>query len=117
MKLWNGSELERQKIPRWQRLRKEPVTEGQSQERVHVRRAVTRKEAKGKRKEVREKPEHVGLVASQATLQRGVEKEATTTCTPLMKVTVKSMKKQLTMRKIRKRGVCQKKVKMSSARG
>ena len=31
-------------------------------------------------------------VARQETLQRGVEKEATTTCTPLVKMTVKTLK-------------------------
>ena len=45
--------------------------------RTHVRRAVARKEAKSKRKVAREKPEHVGRVARQDTLQRGVEKVAT----------------------------------------
>ena len=44
--------------------------------RTHDRRAVVRKEAKGKRRVAREKPEHVGRVARQATLQRGVD-EAT----------------------------------------
>ena len=60
--------------------RKNPVAEGQWQE------------ANGKRKVAREKPEHVGRVARQDTLQRVVEKEATT-----MKMTVKTLKKQLTI--------------------
>ena len=51
--------------------------------RTHDRRAVVKKEAKGKRRVAREKPEHVGRVARQATLQRGVEREATKTCTPM----------------------------------
>ena len=51
---------------------------------------MARKVAKGKRKASREKPEHVRRVAKQYALQRGVEKEATTNCTPLMKMTVKS---------------------------
>ena len=55
----------------------------------------------------REKPERVGRVARQENLKRGVEKEATNICTPLMKMTVKTLKKHLTMRrKICKHGVC-----------
>ena len=46
-------------------------------ERTHGRRAVTRKEARSWRNLAREKPEHVGFVARQATLQRGVEAVAT----------------------------------------
>ena len=56
------------------------------------RRAVARKEAKGKGEVARVQPEHVGLVARHATLQR-------------MKITVETLKMQLTMRKICKRGV------------
>ena len=70
--------------------------------RTHGRKAVARKEAKGNRKVAREKPERFGRVARQATLQRGVENEATTNCTP----TVKTLEKQLTMKKICQRGVC-----------
>ena len=80
-------------------------------ERAHGRRAVARKEAKGKRKVAMEKPENLGRVARQATMEHGVEKEATTFCTPLMKMTVKTLKKQLAMKKICKRGVCWTKVK------
>ena len=58
----------------------------------------------------REKLEHVGRVARQATLQRGVEKVATTICTPLMEMTVKTLKKQLTVR----RSASRKKRKISS---
>ena len=45
--------------------------------RTHGRRAVARKEAKGKRKVAREKSEHVGFVVNQDTLQRGVVRAAT----------------------------------------
>ena len=38
---------------------------------------MARKEAKGKRKVAREKPEHVGRVARQDTLEPGAGKEAT----------------------------------------
>ena len=85
-------------------------------ERTHGRRAVARKEANGKRNMAREIPEHVGRVARQDTLQRGVEKEAPTICTPLMKMTVETFKKRLTMMKSCKRGVYKKKVKMSSGK-
>ena len=84
------------------------------EERIHGRMAVARKEAKVKRKVAREKPEHVGRVARQATMQRGVEKEAAPMCTPLMQMPVKTLKKQQTMRKICKRGVCWKQVTLSS---
>ena len=67
---------------------------------------MARKEAKGMREAAREKPEHLGRVARQATMQRGVEKEATTSCTPWMKMTVKTLKVQLSLKKICKRGVC-----------
>ena len=52
--------------------------------------AVARKEAKGKRKVAREKPEHVGRVARQDTSELGAGKEATNTCTPSMLTTVKN---------------------------
>ena len=61
-----------------------------------------------------QKPEHVGRVARQATLQRGVDKVATKSCTPLTKMTVETLKKQLTMRKTCKHGVCKKEVIMGS---
>ena len=44
------------------------------EERAHGRSAVARMDAKGKRKVVREKPEHVGLVVIKDTMLRGVEK-------------------------------------------
>ena len=50
------------------------------------RRVAARKGAKGKRKVAREKPEHVGRVARQDTLQRGVIKKATTNCTPSINI-------------------------------
>ena len=65
--------------------------------RTHGRKAVGRKEAKGKRNVARENTEHVGLVVKYDTLQRGVEREETQTCTLLRKMTVKTLKKQLTM--------------------
>ena len=43
--------------------------------RTHGRRAVAIKEAKTSRKVAREKPEHVGRVARQDILLRGVERE------------------------------------------
>ena len=73
-------------------------------EETHGRRAVARKKAKGKKQVARKKPEYVGRVARQDTLQRSVEKGATTHSTPLMKLTVKTLEKQLTMRKICKDG-------------
>ena len=60
----------------------------------------------GKKKVAREKTEHVGLVVKQETLQRGVERTATTTCTPLLKMRVKALKRRLTMMESCKRGVC-----------
>ena len=65
---------------RWQRWEEEP----------QCRRAVARKEAQGKIMVAREKPGHDGRVEGQDTLQRGAEKEATTSCTPLMNMTVKA---------------------------
>ena len=47
----------------------------------------------------------------QDTSQRGVEREATTTCTPLMEMTVTTVKKHMTMMKICKQGAGQKKPK------
>ena len=44
---------------------------------THGKRAVAGKEAKVKRKMAMETPEHVGHVARQDTLQRGVEKKVT----------------------------------------
>ena len=44
--------------------------------------AAVRKEAKGRRKAAREKPERVGRAARQDTLQLGAGKEETKTCTP-----------------------------------
>ena len=46
-----------------------------TEERTHGRRAAARKEAKGKRKVAREKPQRVGRAVRQDTLQLGVEKE------------------------------------------
>ena len=77
---------------------------------------MARKEAKGKKKVAREKTEHVGLVVKLETLQRGVERTATTTCTPLLKMRVKALKKRLTMMKSCKRGACWKKVETSSGK-
>ena len=53
------------------------VGKGDKEWETHGKRAVARKEAKGKRKMAMETPEHVGHVARQDTLQRGVEKEVT----------------------------------------
>ena len=53
------------------------VGEGDKERETHGKRAVAGKEAKGKRKMAMETPEHVGHVARQDTLQRGVEKEVT----------------------------------------
>ena len=50
---------------------------------------MARKEAKGKRKVAREKPEHVGRAARQDTLQPGARMEATNICAPLMTMTGK----------------------------
>ena len=86
------------------------------EERTHGRKAVARKEAKGKRNVARERPEHVGRVARQDTLQLGVERVATTICTPLIKTTLKTPKNQLTTKKILKHGVCWKKVNMTNSK-
>ena len=59
-----------------------PMAEGQWQE----RKPRARQMWQGKR------PEHVGRVAGQDTLQRGVEQEVMNKCTPLMKTTVKTSK-------------------------
>ena len=83
---------------------------------THGRRAVSREEAKGRRKVAREKPEQVARVAKQATFQRGVEKVGTTICTPLVEMTVVTLKMQLTMRMICKLGVCKKKAKMNGGK-
>ena len=85
-------------------------------ERTHDRRAVARKKQRTREKVAREKTEHVGLVVKQYTLQRGVEREATTICTPLMKMTVKTLKKHLTMMKGCKRGFCWKKLDVCSGK-
>ena len=50
--------------------------------RTHGRKAVARKEAKGKKTVARERPEHVGRVARQDTLQLSAGKEETKTCKP-----------------------------------
>ena len=68
-------------------------------------RALARKEARSRRMVAREKAEHVGRVSRWASLQRDVEKVVTKICTPLMKRTVKTLQKQLTMRKMCKHGV------------
>ena len=86
------------------------------EKRTHSRRAVVRNEAKGNRKVAREKTEHVGLVAKQHTLQRGVERETTKTCTQLMKLRVKTLQKHLTTMKSCKRVACWKKMNMSSGK-
>ena len=53
--------------------------------RTRGRRAVAGKEVKDKRKVAREETDLVGLVVKLDTLQRGVDRGATTNCTPLMK--------------------------------
>ena len=58
--------------------------------RTRGRKAAAGKEAKGKRKAAREKPEHVGRVARQDTLQLRARMEATTICTPSMKMAMKT---------------------------
>ena len=80
---------------------------------IYGRKAAARMEAKDKRKEARE---HVGIVVKQDALQCGVETAATTTCTPLTKMRMKSLKKHLTTMKSCKCGVRWKKVKMSSGK-
>ena len=50
---------------------------GRMEERTRGRRAVGRKEEKGKRKVAKENPEQVGRAARQDTLQLGAEKEET----------------------------------------
>ena len=84
-----GQSWDERRIPRWQsweRWRKNPCDKCSDK----------KMEATGKRKVAREKPEHVGRVARQATLHRVVEKETTTICTALTKMTVKTLKKEAT---------------------
>ena len=52
-----------------------------AEERTRSRKAVARKEAKGRRKVAKEKRGHVGRAARQDTLQLGAGKEATIICT------------------------------------
>ena len=63
-----------------------------------------------------EKPEHVGRVARQDTLQPGARKEATNICTPSMKMTEKTSKNQMTTKLFCKHGICWKRVRMSSGK-
>ena len=51
------------------------------EERTLFRKAVARKEAKGKRKAARETPERAGRAARQDILQLGAGKEEARTCT------------------------------------
>ena len=78
--------------------------------------AVARMKAKGKSKAARERPESVGRAARQDTLQPGAGKEETKTCTPEMKMAVRTPKSQSRMKRICRRGVNWKRVKMSSGR-
>ena len=89
-------------------MRKGPKV-ARMEERTHGRKAAAGKEAKGKRKVAREKQERVGRVARQDTLQLGAGKEATETCTPLMKMTSRMLKSRPTVKRICNRGVCWKK--------
>ena len=52
-----------------------------AEERTRGRKAVVRKEAKGRRKVAKEKRGHVGRAARQVTLQLGAGKEVTIICT------------------------------------
>ena len=61
--------------------------------------------------EAREKPEHVGLVVKQETLQRGVRTGGNNNL-----YAMKALKKRLTMMKSCKRGACWKKVETSSGK-
>ena len=94
--LQQRSELEREGWQRWQRWRKKLLAE----------RHAVRKEAKGKRKAAREKPERA---ARQDTSQLRAGKEWT-------KMTVRTSKSHLRMKRICKHGVFWKRVKMSSGR-
>ena len=75
-----------------------------------------RKEAQGKRKAAREKPERVGRAARQDTSQPGAGKEEARTCTPWTKMTVRTPKNQLKMKRICRHGAYWKRAKMSSGR-
>ena len=77
---------------------------------------MARKEAEDKIKVARVTAERVGLVLKQDALQRGAERTAKKTCTPLMKMRVNKSKKHLTMMTSCKRGVCWKKARMSSGK-
>ena len=86
------------------------------EERTIGRKAVARKEAKGKRKAVREKPERVGRAARQDTLQLGAGKEEARTRTPWMKMAVRTPKSRPRMKRIFRHGEDCKRVKVSSGR-
>ena len=80
------------------------------------RKAAVRKDAKGKRKAAREKPERVGRAERQDTSQPGAGKEETRTCTPWTKMTVRTPKNQLKMKRICRHDANWKRAKMSSRR-
>ena len=75
------------------------------EERTIGRKAVARKEAKGKRKAARETPERAGRAARQDTLQLGAGKEEARTCTPYMRMAVRTPKSRPRMKRICKHGV------------
>ena len=76
--------------------------------------AAARKEAKGKRKAAREKPERVGRAARQNTLQLGARKGGNKNL--WTKMTVRTSKSQLRLKRICRHDVYWKRVKLSSGR-
>ena len=86
------------------------------EEKTSGRKAPVRKVAKGNRKSAREKPERVGRAARQDTSQLGAGKEETRTCTPWMKMTLRTPKNRLKMKRICRHGAHWKRAKMSSGK-
>ena len=80
------------------------------EERIHGRRAMAGKEAKGKRRVAREVTVHGGLAfffkGHVAVWSRKGGPQQQIVCSPLMKMRAKTLKKHLTMLKSCKRGVC-----------
>ena len=85
MVFWKASELE---LERDTKVAKMQIRV----ERTDGRKAVTRKEAKGKGKVARETTEHVGLVLKTGHIAGCCRLGGNTNCLPLMKVTVTSNK-------------------------
>ena len=93
--LGKGLSFERKKVLRWQRRQRVET---------HGKRAVAGKEAKDKRKMAMEKTRACRTCGKTGHTAAWCRKGGNKNCTPLMKMTVKTLKKQLTMRKICEHG-------------